>query len=73
MLRRQLLLFGVVAAPVAFFAFRTPLALLALPLAGVVAWSAASPVSWPRWLGKGLARAVPASAALALALWLLTR
>jgi hypothetical protein len=44
-----------------------------LVVAGGGAWWAASPVSYPRWIGKGLVRAVPLALVESLALWWMSR
>ena len=69
MLKRQLLFFALLATPVVLFSVHRPvlLSFLAVALAG--AWWAASPVSYPRWIVHGLARAVPLAAIETLALW----
>lgn len=72
MIKRQLLFFAIAALPAVAFAlrFRHALYLVALLPAGLIAWWAASPVSWPAWVVRGLLRTLPASAALGLVLWL---
>ncbi len=70
---RFLLLFAIAAAPLAFFAGRSPWTLAFLLPSAAVAWLAASPVSWPAWLRRGLARTLPWTAALSLFLWWMTR
>ena len=73
MLKRQLLFFAILAAPVVAVASRRPVyfSVLLISLGG--AWWAASPVSYPRWILHGLVRALPLAAAESLALWWLAR
>ena len=73
MLKRQLLFLGILAAPVVFFAWHRPVYFSTLPIALVGAWWSASPVSYPRWVTHGLARAVPLALVESLALWWFTR
>jgi len=73
MLKRQLLFFAVLAAPVVAFSLRRPAWFSTLLVAAVGAWWAASPVSYPRWVTHGLVRALPLAAVESLALWWLTR
>jgi hypothetical protein len=73
MLKRQLLFFAVIAAPVIPFAIRRPMFFPFLAIAAVGAWWAASPVTWPRWITQGLARALPLAALEFLALWFWSR
>jgi len=69
MLKRQLLFFALLSAPIVAFAARHPLCLWTLPVALAGAWWAASPVSYPRWIRHGLVRALPLAAVESLALW----
>ncbi len=69
MLKRQLLFFALLAAPVVAFSLRRPAFFSALLVALVGAWWAASPVSYPRWITHGLVRALPLAAVESLALW----
>ena len=69
MLKRQLLFFAILAAPVVAFSVRRPAFFGVLAVSLVGAWWAASPVSYPRWVGHGLVRALPLAALEALALW----
>ena len=73
MLKRQLLFFVLLAAPIVPFSLHRPAYFSALLVALVGAWWAASPVSYPRWIAHGLVRAVPLAAIESLALWCLTR
>jgi hypothetical protein len=68
-LKRQLLFFAFLAIPVVCFAVHRPILFSFAGVAAAGAWWAASPVSYPRWIVQGLARAVPLAAAEALALW----
>ena len=69
MLKRQLLFFALLAAPVVVFSVRRPLFFSFLAIAAVGAWWAASPVSYPRWIAHGLIRALPLAALETLTLW----
>jgi hypothetical protein len=69
MLKRQLLFFAMLAAPVVVFSLSRPVCWWALPVAGVGSWWAASPISYPRWIRHGLVRALPLAAVESLALW----
>jgi len=69
MLKRQLLFFALLAAPVVAFSLRRPACLPVLLISLLGAWWAASPVSYPRWITHGLARALPLAAVESLALW----
>jgi hypothetical protein len=73
MLKRQLLFFALLAAPVVVFSLRRTVCWSALPIAIVGAWWAASPVSYPRWVTHGLVRVLPLAAVESLALWGFTR
>jgi len=69
MVKRQLLFFALLAIPVVVFGVHRPILFSFLAVAAGGAWWAASPVSYPRWIVQGLARAVPLAAVEALALW----
>ena len=73
MLKRQLLFFAILAAPDIFFSLQRPAFFSLLIVAAAGAWWAASPVSYPRWVAHGLARALPLAIVESLALWWLTR
>jgi len=73
MLKRQLLFLALLAAPVVAFSLRRPVYFSTLFVSLGGAWWAASPVSYPRWITHGLARALPLAAVEALALWWFTR
>jgi hypothetical protein len=73
MLKRQLLFFAILAAPVLAFSIRRPLFLSFLAVAAAGAWWAASPVSYPRWITRGLLRALPLAGLETLALWFWSR
>jgi hypothetical protein len=73
MLKRQLLFFVLLAAPVVFFSIHRPVYFAVLLVSAVGAWWAASPVSYPRWITHGLVRAVPLAVVESLALWTFTR
>jgi hypothetical protein len=68
-LKRQLMFFAILAAPVVFFAIHRPLFFSFLGIAAAGAWWAASPVSYPRWIVHGLVRVLPLAAGEFLALW----
>lgn len=51
------------------FAVHRPILFSFLGVAAAGAWWAASPVSYPKWLLQGLARAIPLAAVESLALW----
>jgi hypothetical protein len=69
MLKRQILFFALLAAPVVAFSLHRPICFSALLVSLVGAWWAASPVSYPRWISHGLVRALPLAALESLALW----
>ncbi|HVE41546.1 MAG TPA: hypothetical protein VNM14_16765 [Planctomycetota bacterium] len=73
MLKRQLLFFAILAAPVIFFSLRRPMFFSFLAIAAAGAWWAASPVSYPRWIQQGLLRALPLAGLETLALWFWSR
>ena len=73
MLKRQLLFFALLAVPVVCFGVHRPVLFSFLIVAAAGAWWAASPVTYPRWILQGLARAVPLAAVESLALWWLSR
>jgi len=73
MLKRQLLFFTLLAAPVITFSMHRPAYFSTVLIALIGAWWAASPVSYPRWITHGLVRALPLAAVESLALWWLTR
>jgi len=73
MLKRQILFFAILAAPVVPFAVRRPVFLCFLAFAALGSWWAASPVSYPRWITQGLLRALPLAAFEFLALWFWSR
>jgi len=73
MLKRQLLFFALLAAPVVAFSVRRPALLGVLPISLAGAWWSASPVSYPRWVRQGVMRALPLAALESLALWWLAR
>ena len=73
MLKRQILFFALLAAPVVAFSLRRPAFFSTLLVALVGAWWAASPVSYPRWITHGLVRALPLAAVESLALWWFSR
>ncbi len=73
MLKRQLLFFVLLAAPVVAFSIPRPAYFSLLFVSLVGAWWAASPVSYPRWITHGLVRAIPLAAVESLALWWFTR
>jgi hypothetical protein len=73
MLKRQLLFFTILAAPVAVFSLHRPVFFSFLAIAAVGAWWAASPVSYPRWIQQGLLRTLPLAALETLALWFWSR
>jgi len=73
MLKRQLLFFALLAAPVVAFSLHRPVSLSLLFVSLVGAWWAASPVSYPRWITQGLVRALPLAGVESLALWWFTR
>ena len=73
MLKRQFLFFAIIAAPVVVFSFHRPMFFSFLAIAAVGAWWAASPVSYPRWITRGLLRALPLAALETLALWFWSR
>lgn len=73
MLKRQLLFFALLAAPVVAFSLHRPACFSILLVSLVGAWWAASPVSYPRWITQGLVRALPLAAVESLALWWFTR
>lgn len=69
MLKRQLVFFAILAAPVVVFGIHRPILFSFLAVAAGGAWWAASPVSYPRWIVHGLVRALPLAAVESLALW----
>ena len=73
MLKRQLLFFVLLAAPVVVWSIHRPVYFVALLGSAVGAWWAASPVSYPRWIAHGLLRALPLAGIESLALWWFTR
>jgi hypothetical protein len=73
MIQRQLLFFILIAAPVLPFSIRRPVFLSFLAVAAAGAWWAASPVSTPRWITRGLLRALPLAVLETLALWFWSR
>jgi hypothetical protein len=73
MLKRQLLFFILLAAPVACFSLHRPAYFSFLAIAAAGAWWAASPVSYPRWIAHGLVRTLPLAAVESLALWWFSR
>jgi len=73
MLKRQLLFFALLAAPVVAFSLHRPATFSLLLVSLVGAWWAASPVSYPRWIAHGLVRALPLAAVESLALWWFSR
>jgi hypothetical protein len=73
MLKRQLLFFAILAAPVVYFSIHRPVFFSFLAIAAVGAWWAASPVSYPAWIRQGLLRALPLAALETLALFFWSR
>ena len=73
MLKRQLLFFALLAAPVVAFSLHRPVWFTLLIGSLVGAWWSASPVTYPRWMTHGLLRALPLAAVESLALWWFTR
>jgi len=73
MLKRQLLFFAILAAPVVWFGIHRPVLLPFLAVASGGAWWAASPVSYPWWIVHGFARAIPLAVIESLALWFIAR
>jgi hypothetical protein len=54
------------------FAVGRPVLFAFVGVAAAGAWWAASPVSYPRWIGQGLVRTLPLAAVETLALWWLS-
>lgn len=73
MLKRQLLFFALLLAPVLVFALHRPILFSFAGVAAAGAWWAASPVSYPRWITRGLARTAPLAVIESLALWWFSR
>lgn len=73
MVKRQLLFFALLSVPIVVFAVHRPILFSFAGIAAAGSWWAASPVSYPRWLTQGLARAVPLAGVESLALWWFTR
>ena len=69
MLKRYLLFLGLLFVPVVLCGLRRPVAFWMSPVAALGAWWAASPVTYPRWIVQGLARALPLAGVESLALW----
>ena len=69
MLKRQLLFFALLAIPVVVFGVHRPVLFSFAGVAAAGAWWAASPVTFPKWIVQGLAKAVPLAAVETLALW----
>ena len=73
MLKRQLLFFALLAVPVVVFGVHRPIFFTLLVVAAGGAWWAASPVTYPTWVVRGLVRTVPLAAIESLALWWFSR
>jgi hypothetical protein len=73
MLKRQVLFFAIIAAPVVYYSLHRPMFFSFLGIAAVGSWWAASPVSYPKWIVHGLVRALPLAVAETLVLWFWSR
>jgi hypothetical protein len=73
MLKRYLLFLALLSLPVVYGATRRLGLMAVLPVALLGAWWAASPVSYPRWIVKGLSRALPLAGIESLAIWWMAR
>lgn len=69
MLKRYLAFLALLSVPVVYGATRRLGWLGMLPVSLTGAWWAASPVSYPRWITQGLARALPLAGIESLAIW----